>query len=165
MYRSGLVILFLSGASWALVGLIAGDWQLAGYTLVSVLVFGYVLLLSAFRKKPVVVVKPVDTDELAKALRAAQVKTQELEALKAQFLSGVSNDIAKPLVEIQKSAALLLDGTYGKLPPAAEEAVRQITERASAVAGSTKGYLHAENAVASPPAEKGITSIKKLKVG
>jgi signal transduction histidine kinase len=62
--------------------------------------------------------------------------------MKSQFLSIASHDLRAPLTVIRNFMSLLLDGTYGKLPDAASEGMRQVFDRASDMAKSVDSYLN-----------------------
>ena len=81
-------------------------------------------------------------EQLAESLRQANEKLKELDKLKSQFLSIASHDLRSPLTVIRNFMSLLLEGTYGKLPPAGEEGLRQVFERATDMAKSVDTYLN-----------------------
>lgn len=81
-------------------------------------------------------------EQLAKDLRVANERLKELDKLKSQFLSIASHDLRAPLTAVRNFLSLLMDGTYGKIPPAAEEGMRQVFDRATAMAQSVDTYLN-----------------------
>jgi signal transduction histidine kinase len=64
-----------------------------------------------------------------------------LDSLKSQFLSIASHDLRSPITVIRNFASLALDGTYGTLPKAAEDGMRQVFERATHMASMVSTYL------------------------
>jgi len=81
-------------------------------------------------------------EKLAKDLRVANERLKELDKLKSQFLSIASHDLRAPLTAIRNFMSIMLDGTYGKLPAAANEGMRQVFERATEMAKSVDSYLN-----------------------
>lgn len=79
---------------------------------------------------------------LAESLKKANERLKELDKLKSQFLSIASHDLRAPLTTIRNFMSLLLDGTYGKIPQAAEEGMHQVFERATEMAKSVDDYLN-----------------------
>ncbi len=83
-----------------------------------------------------------EIERLAKNLETANVRLKELDKLKSQFLSIASHDLRAPLTAIRNFLSLLMDGTYGKLPPAAGVGMQQIFDRATAMSESVNDYLN-----------------------
>ena len=81
-------------------------------------------------------------ERLAKDLKAANDRLKELDKMKSQFLSIASHDLRAPLTAIRNFMSIMLDGTYGKLPPSAEEGMRQVFDRATEMAKSVDSYLN-----------------------
>ncbi len=79
---------------------------------------------------------------LAENLKQANEKLKELDRLKSEFLSIASHDLRAPLTVVRNFMSLLLDGTYGKLPPAAETGAHQVFDRATDMAKSVETYLN-----------------------
>lgn len=79
---------------------------------------------------------------LATNLKIANERLKELDRLKSEFLSIASHDLRTPLTIVRNFMSLLLDGTYGKLAPAAEEGARQVFDRATDMAKSVDSYLN-----------------------
>ena len=106
--------------------------------LVAMVVVGIYLMRS--------VVKEVETrkqvEKLAASLEKANERLKELDKLKSQFLSIASHDLRAPLTAIRNFMSILLEGTYGKLPPAAEEGTQQVFNRASEMAEMVDDYLN-----------------------
>ena len=83
-----------------------------------------------------------EIERLATNLEKANERLKELDTLKSQFLSIASHDLRAPLTAIRNFMSMLMDGTYGKLPPAAEEGTKQVFERATEMAGMVDNYLN-----------------------
>lgn len=83
-----------------------------------------------------------EIERLAGVLKKANTRLKELDKLKSQFLSIASHDLRAPLTAIRNFMSILLEGTYGKLPPAAEEGTRQVFNRASEMAKMVDDYLN-----------------------
>lgn len=105
---------------------------------VLVLVFSYLLLRSVIRE----VQQREQIQHLADNLRQANEKLKELDKLKSEFLSIASHDLRAPLTVIRNYVSLVLDGSYGKMPKAAEEGLHQVFERATDMAKSVDTYLN-----------------------
>lgn len=103
-----------------------------------VLIFG-ILLIRGVTKE---VEQREQIEILAQDLRKANDKLKELDKLKSQFLSIASHDLRAPLTVIRNYVSLVLDGSYGKMPKAAEEGLHQVFERATDMAKSVDTYLN-----------------------
>ena len=109
-----------------------------GLLLVGTVGFGIFLIRSVTKE----IEQREEIQRLAESLKAANEKLKELDKLKSQFLSIASHDLRSPLTVIRNFMSLLLEGTYGKLPPAGEEGLRQVFERATDMAKSVDTYLN-----------------------
>lgn len=106
---------------------------------------------------------PRSTDAYA---RPAPMQSNEPPKSDFRPISMTESDLRPPITAIQKLSALLLDGAYGKITPAVQEALRQIADSASEAEASLDAYLRAsETARVSAKPDKSISSIKKLKIG
>ena len=83
-----------------------------------------------------------EIERLATNLESANKRLKEMDQLKSQFLSIASHDLRAPLTAIRNFMSILLEGTYGKLPPAAEEGTQQVYERATEMADMVDNYLN-----------------------
>lgn len=101
-------------------------------------VIGLFLIRSVIRE----VEQREEIERLAKDLKKANERLRELDKLKSQFLSIASHDLRAPLTAIRNFMSLLLDGTYGKLPPAASEGTQQVFDRATEMAEMVDNYLN-----------------------
>jgi len=124
--------------SRALSSLTATDQAINIGVLLATILIGILLIRS--------VLKEVETREqielLAQDLKVTNERLKELDVLKSQFLSIASHDLRAPLTTIRNFMSLLLDGTYGKIPQAADEGMRQVFERATEMAKSVDDYLN-----------------------
>ena len=114
------------------------QWFLSTFLFVAVLAFSMLLVQSVYRE----VEQREHIERLASDLRIANEKLKELDKMKTQFLSIASHDLRAPLTIIRNFMSLLLDGSYGKLPPAAEESMHQVFDRATDMAKSVETYLN-----------------------
>ncbi|XKT74273.1 MAG: ATP-binding protein [Patescibacteria group bacterium UBA2163] len=99
---------------------------------------GFLLIRNVIRE----VEQRQEIERLAKDLQKANTRLKELDAMKSQFLSIASHDLRAPLTAIRNFMSLLLDGTYGVIPPAAKEGMQQVFDRATEMADSVSDYLN-----------------------
>ena len=83
-----------------------------------------------------------EIQRLYKELEVKNEKLTELDKLKSQFLSITTHELSTPLTIVRNFISLMLDGSYGIVPPAAEEAGRQVFERVTDMAHSVDTYLN-----------------------
>lgn len=105
--------------------------------LILVLVLGFILVRNVKRE----VQAREEIQRLADTLEKANTRLTELDRQKNQFLSIASHDLRAPLTVIRNFMSLLLDGTYGRLPSAADEGAHQVFDRATDMAKLIDGYL------------------------
>jgi signal transduction histidine kinase len=79
---------------------------------------------------------------LANSLAQANNKLKELDKLKSEFVSIASHQLRAPLTAIRGYASMLADGSFGKVPAEASEAVSRIEESAKYMAYSVEDYLN-----------------------
>jgi signal transduction histidine kinase len=101
-------------------------------------IVGVYLILSVRRE----VEQREEIQRLANNLQTANERLKELDKLKSQFLSIASHDLRAPLTAIRNFLSLLMEGTFGKLPAASEEGMRQIFERATTMSDMVDNYLN-----------------------
>lgn len=106
--------------------------------LIMVAIFSYLLIQSVYRE----VEMREEVQRLARELKDKNEKLTELDKLKSQFLSIATHELRTPLTIVRNFIALMLDGTYGKVAPAVEEAGRQVFERVTDMAHSIDTYLN-----------------------
>jgi signal transduction histidine kinase len=112
--------------------------NIASITFVLVCALGFILIRSVRRE----VEQREEIQRLADSLRDANTKLKELDVLKSQFLSIATHELRTPITIVRNFVSLMLDGSYGKVPPAAEVAARQVLERATDMAHSVDSYLN-----------------------
>ena len=106
-------------------------------------------------------------EQLAESLRQANEKLKELDKLKSQFLSIASHDLRSPLTVIRNFMSLLLEGTYGKLPPAGEEEKKTNPNSRGVALYITKPHVEAPGGTIRAESEgegKGSTFIVELPI-
>lgn len=81
--------------------------------------------------EPIVVRFPAETQRLAKRLDWLRRRLGTLEADKDQFLRNVSHELKTPLASLREGAALLREGSLGKLTPEQKEVAQILTDAAS----------------------------------
>ena len=111
---------------------------IATATLILTVVLGVLLVRSVRRE----VKQREELERLTKQLRGANKRLRELDRLKSEFVSVASHQLRSPLTSIRGYASLLLDGTYGKLPPKAKDAIERIGESSRFMALSIEDYLN-----------------------
>ena len=109
-----------------------------GLALVLIIILGYALIRNVRRE----VEARKEIERLVENLKIANERLKELDRLKNQFLSIATHDLRAPLTAIRNFMSLLIDGTYGKLPSAAEEGAHQVFDRATEMAKSVDNYLN-----------------------
>jgi len=114
------------------------QWYINIFALLLVIIFGFLLVRSVYKE----VEAREEVERLARSLEKANVRLKELDTMKSQFLSIASHDLRAPLTAIRNFMSILLDGTYGKLPEAAEDGTRQVFDRASDMAEMVDNYLN-----------------------
>lgn len=92
------------------------------------------------------VIKEVEAREqiekLAKDLEAANERLKELDQLKSEFVSIASHQLRSPLTAIKGYASLILEGSFGKAPPAIGEAVGKILDSSSRLVLIIEDFLN-----------------------
>lgn len=109
-----------------------------------VLIFGFGVVFSVLLWRSVLreIESREEIQRLYKELEVKNQKLTELDKLKSQFLSIATHELRTPLTIVRNFISLMMDGTYGKVPPAAEEAGRQVFERVNDMARSVDTYLN-----------------------
>lgn len=110
----------------------------AGSTLVAAVVLGLMLIRSIKRT----VKQKEEIEQLAQKLEKANDQLKILDKLKSEFVSIASHQLRSPLTSIRGYASMLLEGSYGKLPPKAHEAVERIADSSRFMASSVEDYLN-----------------------
>lgn len=114
------------------------DQLINGGLLIATVILGIFLIRS--------VIKEVETREeiemLAKDLSAANERLKELDKLKSEFVSIASHQLRSPLTAIKGYASLVLDGTYGKVPPSIKEAVDKMYQASQSLVVMVEDFLN-----------------------
>ncbi len=105
---------------------------------IAAVVIGILLVRSVIRE----VRTREEIESLYKELEIKNAKLTELDTLKSQFLSIATHELRTPITIVRNFVSLMIDGSYGKVPPAALEAARQVFERATDMARSVDSYLN-----------------------
>ena len=128
---------------WALVcSLLFVDTELFNSIVLVTLIFatvaGFLLIRSVrqeFKQKQ-------EIEKLAEKLSAANIRLKERDRLKSEFVSIASHQLRSPLTAIRGYSSMLLEGSFGKLPAKAEEAIVKIGESSRLMALSVEDYLN-----------------------
>ena len=129
---------------WALIGSLIFVSQstttaiVAGFTLAFAVILGMVLVLSI--KKTVK--QKEEIEALVKKLEKANDRLQELDKMKSEFVSIASHQLRSPLTSIRGYASMLVEGSYGRLPAKAQQAVERIAESSRFMSSSVEDYLN-----------------------
>ncbi len=105
---------------------------------IAVTIFGYLLIRSVIKE----VEAREQIEKLAKDLEAANVRLKELDQLKSEFVSIASHQLRSPLTAIKGYASLILEGSFGKAPPAIREAVGKILDSSSRLVLIIEDFLN-----------------------
>lgn len=81
-------------------------------------------------------------ESLARNLVIANERLQEVDKVKTEFVSIASHQMRSPLTTIRSYASTLLDGSFGKLPPEAREAIEHIHESTKSMAAAIDDFLN-----------------------
>jgi len=134
-FAGGMVIMSIARLA---ISKSTGELVTNGFLLLGTVVFSVFLIQSVMRE----VAQREQIQKLAEGLKQANERLKELDKMKSQFLSIASHDLRAPLTVVRNFLSLLMDGTYGKLPAAAEEGMRQVFDRATDMAKSIDAYLN-----------------------
>jgi signal transduction histidine kinase len=107
-------------------------------TMLVTLAFGVLLYRSASRESR----QRHEIEELANDLAKANVRLQELDKLKTEFVSIASHQLRSPLTAIRGYASLITDGTYGPFPEKLREPLNRIEDSSRFMALSVDDFLN-----------------------
>jgi signal transduction histidine kinase len=110
----------------------------AGFTLLSAVVLGFMLVKSIKR----IVKQKEEIEKLAKKLEAANEQLKVLDKMKSEFVSIASHQLRSPLTSIRGYSSMLIEGSFGVIPPKAKEAIERIAESSRFMASSVEDYLN-----------------------
>lgn len=128
---------------WMLVGsLLFVEAELlkviTGITLAFTIVTGYFLVRSVrheFEQRK-------EIEDLAEKLKKANKRLRLLDQMKSEFVSIASHQLRSPLTSIRGYASMILEGSFGKVPKKAEEAISRIHESSRYMALSVEDFLN-----------------------
>jgi signal transduction histidine kinase len=135
IFSTALSIIFLFNL---LNSRLLSEWLTNAILFIFVIFFSFLMVRSVIRE----VEARHKIERLADDLRRANERLKELDRMKSQFLSIASHDLRAPLTTIRNFMSMLLEGTYGKLPPAAAEGTHHVFERATEMADMVDNYLN-----------------------
>ena len=109
-----------------------------GLVLFFTFVFGFFLVRSV-RKE---VEQREHIQKLAKDLEVANTHLKELDRQKTEFVSIASHQLRSPLTAIKGYSSLVLEGSFGKIPKKATEAIEKIFSSSKYMAVSIEDFLN-----------------------
>jgi signal transduction histidine kinase len=83
-----------------------------------------------------------EIEKLAHKLERANVRLQEMDKLKSEFVSIASHQLRSPITAISGYASLLREGTYGELTEKMKDPIERIENSARMMAESIEDYLN-----------------------
>ena len=110
---------------------------IAVITLVFTTIAGYFLVRSVKRE----VALREQFEDLVFDLAKANDRLKELDKMKSEFVSIASHQLRSPLTSIRGYASMLVEGSYGKLPAKAQEALQNIADSSMYMVRSVEDYL------------------------
>lgn len=109
-------------------------------TLLFLLVLSFAFLfLEIYRRD---LKRQIQLQKLTKDLQAANKRLQELDKQKTEFLSIASHQLRGPVAVVRGYSSLLREGSYGKLPPSAQEIIDRIEASSAAMAQMVDDFLN-----------------------
>lgn len=106
-------------------------------TIVFTAIIGFLLLRSIRKERK----QRAEIERLAQKLERANKRLRILDQMKSEFVSIASHQLRSPLTSIRGYASMLLEGSYGKLPQKAADAIARISESSKFMATSVEDYL------------------------
>lgn len=111
---------------------------LTSITLIFTGAIGIILIRSV--KKEIKQREEIQT--LAANLEKANVRLKQLDKQKSEFVSIASHQLRSPLTSIRGYASMLLEGSFGKIPPKAREPIERIEQSSRLMASAVEDYLN-----------------------
>jgi len=111
---------------------------LTSISLVLTLVIGF-LLIKSFKKE---LAQRQKIEILANGLKKANVRLEQLDKLKSEFVSIASHQLRSPITAISGYASLIVEGSYGEVPPKMKDPIERIVQSARMMAVSIEDYLN-----------------------
>ncbi len=110
----------------------------AAATLFFTAIAGYFLVRSVKKE----IKQREELEVLTKKLAAANDRLKELDKLKSEFVSIASHQMRSPLTSMRGYASMVLDGSYGAVPPKVNEVVQRIADSSAFMAKMIENYLN-----------------------
>jgi signal transduction histidine kinase len=107
-------------------------------TLILAIIGGYFLVKSVKKE----IEQREQIAQLAETLAQANERLKILDKMKSEFVSIASHQLRSPLTTIRGYASMLEDGSYGKLPEKAQQAITNIADSSKYMAMSIEDYLN-----------------------
>ena len=114
------------------------NYILVSATLFFAIIGGYLLIRSVMKE----IKQREQIETLAQDLARANVRLEELDKAKSEFVSIASHQLRSPLTSIRGYASMLAEGSFGKMTQKAQEAAARIEESAKLMAMSVEDYLN-----------------------
>jgi signal transduction histidine kinase len=111
---------------------------IATFTLIAAVILGIILIRSIKRS----VKQKEQIEQLAVGLEKANDQLKVLDKMKSEFVSIASHQLRSPLTSIRGYSSMLLEGSFGPLPPKAKDAIDRINESSRFMASSIEDYLN-----------------------
>lgn len=111
---------------------------IGAFTFVLTILLGAILIRSIRRE----IQQKKQIEELAGNLQKANDRLKILDKMKSEFVSIASHQLRSPLTAIRGYASMLAEGSYGKIPAKALEAVNNIADSSKYMAMSVEDYLN-----------------------
>jgi len=83
-----------------------------------------------------------EIEQLALNLERANTRLEALDKQKSEFVSIASHQLRSPLTSIRGYASMLLEGSFGKVPPKAREPIERIEQSSRLMASAVEDYLN-----------------------
>ena len=83
-----------------------------------------------------------EIEKLAHKLEKANVRLQQMDKLKSEFVSIASHQLRSPITAISGYASLMNEGSYGEVPSKMKEPIERIVQSARMMATSIEDYLN-----------------------
>lgn len=114
------------------------DLVLTTITLIFVIISGLFLIRSVRRE----IEQREEIEKLVVTLDKANARLKVLDKMKSEFVSIASHQLRSPLTSIRGYASMLLEGSYGKIPDKAQQALERIAESSKFMVSSVEDYLN-----------------------
>jgi signal transduction histidine kinase len=132
-----LGLLILTGSQFTYISNTVGT-VLASITLVFTALASLLLVRSVDKE----IAQRKEIEQLVISLDKANVRLKELDKQKSEFVSIASHQLRSPLTAIRGYASLLLEGSYGRIPKKAMNALERISTSSKLMALGIEDYLN-----------------------